>query len=285
MRSQLSAANARVESLETRLSSMGDKLETIGASKKKNVVAVEHSAADQAGEEVSPEIPSTDRESGFKSDLAVVNYRKAFILYQAKKYADAILAFSSFLERYADHPFAGSAQFYIGDCYLEQGEPKLALQEFQRVLTAYDRSAHIPLTLEKMAQAEDRMKNRESGAKYRQLLLTLFPMSPAASALGAAPQSSSQQNEAIAPATAESETHAAPAAAAEETHVAKPHMKPKHAEGTQQAAAPAAPPSQSPLSSPFIGSSAPAQSPAANEAPATAPPPPSAPEEIENVHQ
>lgn len=278
LRAQLSAANARVEALETRLSSLGDKLDTLNAPKKKNVVAVVPSPADQAGEEVSPDVPSTDRESGFKSDLAVVNYRKAYILYQAKKYADAILAFSSFLERYADHPFAGSAQFYIGDSYLAQGEPKLALQEFQRVLTAYDRSAHIPETLEKMAQAEDRLKNRESGAKYRQLLVTLFPMSPAAAALGAASST---------PSTSESanETVGATSPAPSTPHLVKPEAKTatnKSATSSANKAAAEAPshsPIQSPIQSPI------SDAPSANDTPATAPLPPSAPAETESVSE
>jgi tetratricopeptide (TPR) repeat protein len=102
------------------------------------------------------------------------------ILFKAKKFPESMLAFSSFIERYADHPLAGSAQFYVGECYYRQKEYKLAVVEYQRVLTSYDRSGSLPETLKQMAQAEEHLAQAEDALKHRQLLLSLFPQSPAA---------------------------------------------------------------------------------------------------------
>jgi TolA-binding protein len=124
-----------------------------------------------------------DPDGDFINDDAVQIFRKAMILLQGQKHPEAVLAFSSFLEKYPDHALAGSAQFHIGEAYMKQKEYKLALKEFQRVLTSYDRSTHISNTLKEMAIAEDILKSQTDAAKHRQLLGSLFPQSPAASAL------------------------------------------------------------------------------------------------------
>jgi tol-pal system protein YbgF len=139
--------------------------------------------ADSAGDLVSAPISSKDPEAGFTTDEPIQTFRKAMILFQGQKYPEAVLAFSSFLEKYPDHPLAGSSQYYVGEAYMKQKEYKLAIQEFQRVLTSYDRSAHVADTLNKMAIAEENLKNHQEAAKHRQVLSSLFPQSPAASTL------------------------------------------------------------------------------------------------------
>jgi tol-pal system protein YbgF len=136
--------------------------------------------------------------TGYTNDEAIQNYRQALLLYKAQKYPEAVLAFSTFVERYADHPLAGNAQYYVGSSYLQQGEPKLALQELQRVLSAYDRSPMVSRALLDMALAEEKLQNREAAAKYRQLLISLFPMSPAAGELRKG-VSSSENNPPVSP--------------------------------------------------------------------------------------
>ena len=151
---------------------------------------------DNAGalaEEPAP-IPN-DPEAGFTQDAAVQNFRKALIIFQGLKYPEATLAFSDFLEKYPDHAMAGAAQFYIAEAYTKQNEPKLALQEYQKLLTTYDRSSHVADTLKQMAAAEDTLKRREEAARHRQLLTSLFPLSPAASELEIASKSENSAEE------------------------------------------------------------------------------------------
>lgn len=121
-----------------------------------------------------------DPEAGFTQDEIVQAYRKAMVLFQAQKFSESILAFSAFVEQNPDHVLAGSAQFYLGQAYFEQKEYKLALKEWERVITSYDRSPRVSDTLRQMAQAEDQLKRPKEAATHRQLLSSLFPQSPAA---------------------------------------------------------------------------------------------------------
>lgn len=186
LHSMVSALNARLDSMEIKLSSLNDKLEEHQAGNSLSgpkLSGIPHTPANAAGVETTPSTDPSDPEAGFVNDAAITSYRQAMILFQAQKYQEATLAFSTFLERYADHPLAGSAQFQIGECYFRQKEYKLALQEYQRVLTSYDRSSQVPDTLKQMAAIEDIQKKPEEAAKHRQLLLSLFPISPAAKSL------------------------------------------------------------------------------------------------------
>ena len=186
----------KIQSLETKLSSMNDKMDT----QKFNLALLTHPdqgkateinglASDNAGtpmEEVSP-IPH-DPEAGFTQDAPVQNFRKALITFQGLKFPEATLAFSDFLEKYPDHPMAGAAQFYIAETYMKQKEFKLALQEYQKILTTYDRCSHLSDTLAHMAAAETILKRSEDAARHRQLLTSLFPLSPAISESEIAPE-------------------------------------------------------------------------------------------------
>jgi hypothetical protein len=68
----------------------------------------------------------------------------------------------------------------VGSSYYQQREYKLAAQEYQKVLTTYDRSGHVADTLRDLAETEDHLKLKELSVRHRQLLSSLFPQSPAA---------------------------------------------------------------------------------------------------------
>ncbi len=131
----------------------------------------------------APMEPDPVQAGEFSQDSGTVAYRKAHAYFRAAKYPEAGLAFSNFVEKYPDHVFAGDAQYYAGLSYLKQNEPKAAIQEFERVLTSFDRSPKISDTLRDLADAEERLKQTDAAAKHRQLLLSLFPSSPAAASL------------------------------------------------------------------------------------------------------
>jgi TolA-binding protein len=187
LREQVDALNARIDSLEGKLTSMSDKVDSakIGVEnlmtfQKPQDTSVPSQPTESIGVAVEPSTALTDPEAGMVNDASIQAYRQAMILFKSKKYPEAILAFSSFIERYADHPLAGSAQFYVGESYFRQKEYKLAVAEFDRVLTSYDRSSSVADTLKQIALAEEHLRLSEDALKHRQLLLSLFPQSPAA---------------------------------------------------------------------------------------------------------
>jgi len=181
----LNGIQNHIQNLETKITSLDTKLESKLDPRLRNLAATSkgilHHPSENLGTLAKPLPALHDPEAGFVNDNAVQNFRKAMILFQGQKYPESVLAFSSFLEQVPDHPLAGSAQFYIGQAYMKQKEFKLALKEFQRVLTSYDRSTHVADTLKEMATAEESLKLQADAHKHRQLLSSLFPQSPAAS--------------------------------------------------------------------------------------------------------
>ena len=177
--------NAKIETLESRIASLGERVDTTRGSVQNLVMnqrarptsATAH-PADAGGVRVKTPSPSTDPESGFVNDEAVQQFRRAMVLHRAGKYSDSLMRFSGFLEQFPDHPLAGNAQFFLGNAYFMQKEYKLALQEYQRVLTSYDRSGLVARTLMEMAESEDHLKRDADAAHHRQLLNSLFPHSP-----------------------------------------------------------------------------------------------------------
>jgi len=123
--------------------------------------------------------------TGFMNDETIQKFRDAMILFEAEKYSEAILQFTNFLREYADHSLAGVAQFHIGECYYKQKEYKLAAEEYRRVLVSYDRSSYVSDSLLRLAEVEERLNQKDSAEKNRQLLSSLFPHSPAAVAVAA----------------------------------------------------------------------------------------------------
>ena len=183
----ITTLNQRIEGLENKIATLSDKqevtlstLDSMVATQPPKSTAVAPHPADGAGTPIDKKKMQADLEHGFIEDSAIKSYRQAIILFRAERYQDAVLSFSAFLERFADHALAGSAQYYVGESYFRQKEYKLALQEFQRVLTSYDRSSHVSDTLARMAEAEDILKKDTDAAKHRQMLTSLFPQSPAA---------------------------------------------------------------------------------------------------------
>lgn len=192
----------RIDYLETRIEDLGQRVLLKGRAPAGNkagqllVTGVKPHPSDGIGTPLRPPSATQDPERGFLNDEPVQSYRRALITFKGKKYPEAILAFSGFLEKYPDHPFAGSAQFYIGESYLKQGEAKLAAQELMRVLTSYDRSPHISDALRQISAAEDTLRQAQQAAKHRQQLSSLFSSSPALTGLrqeeGSSPSRSSE---------------------------------------------------------------------------------------------
>ncbi len=194
----LQKLSARLETMETKLTQVGDRVELTRASienlqgsqnpQSTTVIAhpadrTGHSIGNAAQAQVNTAEKKTEASAGatagFVNDNAIALYRNGMIQFDNKKFSDAILTFSSFVEQFPDHALAGSAQFRVGESYYQQKEYKLALSEFQRVLTSYDRSAHVSETLSRSVELAEILKMPEVAQKNRQTLSSLFAGSPA----------------------------------------------------------------------------------------------------------
>ncbi|MFZ9596697.1 MAG: tetratricopeptide repeat protein [Bdellovibrionia bacterium] len=194
-RALLAQMAEKIQVLEAKISSLNDKIDaqhmslTFLAQKGKgprDVILTQK--APSAG--LTPDLGSIpgDPEGGFAHGEAIELYREALVLLRGQKYPESTLAFAHFLEKYPDHPLSGSAQFYIGECYFKQNEMGLALQEYQRVLSGYPQSPRISETLKQIALTEEALKKPEASKRHQQLLLSVFPHSPAAASFNQTPR-------------------------------------------------------------------------------------------------
>jgi TolA-binding protein len=186
LKQQVSDLQAQVVALSPRLDSMESKLVALTPQPPKMAGVTAH-PSEGIGRTISPPPSIGDPEPGFMNDEAVQDYRRGMLLYEAHKLSDAGVAFNSFLEKYPDHPFAGAALFYMGECSFGEKNYAKAYDEFQRVLMTYDRSSHVADTLRDLAEVEEQMHKSQDAARHRHLLTSLFPASPAIATVASAP--------------------------------------------------------------------------------------------------
>lgn len=192
MEENVNALEDRVQLMEARLLKMQSQLQTTQNSLeqylrsqgkgKKRVSGVDTIPVDESTHELDN---SALEDKSFTQDAAVQTLRKAMIVFEAEDFSSAIMQFSEFLKQYADHPFAGSAQFLIGESYFKRGDYRLAEEEYARVLVSYDRSDHLPESLYRMMEINEKLQKPTRATRYRELLQSLFPQSPAAGRLKA----------------------------------------------------------------------------------------------------
>ncbi len=179
--------NKKVGSLDTQIDELTDQLKTTQTtlqnllySKRLEISGVVQDKTISSGVKIKPVRSKRDPKTGFLHGPAIQKYRDAKILFNAEKYPEAILEFTSFVREYPDHAFASASQFHIGECYFKQNEYRLAKDEFERILVAYDRSSYIPKTLLRLSQTSQQLEKQDKAKSYRQLLFSLFPNSPSA---------------------------------------------------------------------------------------------------------
>ena len=71
-------------------------------------------------------------------------YLQAFGDYASGRYQAAVHGFETFLQRFPNNSYASNAQFWLGDCYFNQQQYPLAIQEFERVLNEYPSAPKNP---------------------------------------------------------------------------------------------------------------------------------------------
>ncbi|MCC7441660.1 MAG: hypothetical protein IT285_08505 [Bdellovibrionales bacterium] len=193
LRESLTAMTAKVQDLEDKLASVGEKAnfarEGMDQLLRKGDRATPVSVHPSSARGASPDTP--DHRGGpimsFSRDPAVQAYRDALIGFEAGQFSDSILAFSGFLKRFPDHALAGSAQHFIGAAYLKNREYKLAREELSRSLSAYPRGRHVADSLALLSEADEHLQDRDGAERSRQSLLSLFPQSPAARSVVTSP--------------------------------------------------------------------------------------------------
>lgn len=106
-------------------------------------------------------------------------YLQAFGDYASGRYQSAVHGFESFLQRFPNNSYASNAQFWLGDCYFNQQQYSLAIQEFNRVISDYQGAAKAPDALYKIAVAHLQLGQSDDARNVVELLNQRYPNSTA----------------------------------------------------------------------------------------------------------
>lgn len=133
--------------------------------------------------ESPPSGGSTQQAAGGESadpEKEKLYYDAAFDLIKAKDFDKASQAFSAFLRKYPRSPYAGNAQYWLGEVNLAKGDLQGAGQAFAKVSQAYPQHNKVPDSLYKLADVEVRLGNRDKANGILRQVIADYPNSSAA---------------------------------------------------------------------------------------------------------
>jgi tol-pal system protein YbgF len=122
---------------------------------------------------------------------ARVAYDGARNLVVARKYREAIDAFTAFLVKWPDHPMADNAMYWRGECFIALGDYAHAEQELEGALARFPLGNKTPDILLKLGMVEDKLGHADKSRGYYDKLSQDYPKSDAAKRIPAAATTSS----------------------------------------------------------------------------------------------
>lgn len=92
-----------------------------------------------------------------------------------RQFPEAEAGFRNFLAKYSDHSLAGSAQYWLGETFYQQGEVKQAAQNFLEAYKKYPKSRRAPDSLLKLGMALNKMGQKEQACGALNSVSAEFP--------------------------------------------------------------------------------------------------------------
>ncbi len=109
-------------------------------------------------------------------------YQAAFQLLKNKQYNEAIEGFDSFVKKYPADLNVANADYFLGQLYLLQGQPELAINFFKRFTTRYGQDARVPDALLQLGLAYFAKGNKEMATETFEKIVQQYPDSKVAQA-------------------------------------------------------------------------------------------------------
>ena len=155
---------------------------------KKNEEKADASKVEQAAPQKASvtriELINQDTKSKGKSDASDAEYMKAFGLYSANRFSEAVVAFTKFLDEHPDSRYAVNAQYWIGECYYSLSDLPRALESFKAVSEKYPDGKKVPDSMLKTGYTLFAMKEPEKARAVLENLIEKYPDSAAAAKAG-----------------------------------------------------------------------------------------------------
>ncbi len=171
LRSQVKTNSADLEELKPALRDVKYKLESAQQQNReeKTAAGVPHI-----------EVVNKDSSSGDRENAEQAAYMKAFGLFSANNYQDAVTAFTAFIKSYPQSEYAGNAQYWIGECHYTQHDFPQAIIAFNRVISGYPDGNKVPDAMLKVGYSYISMNEPAKAKVALQSLIDKYPKSQAA---------------------------------------------------------------------------------------------------------
>jgi tol-pal system protein YbgF len=124
--------------------------------------------------------PRAEEKKIDKPETAEDYYKKAYEKYKLKKYNQAVEEFKDFMEKFPESGFVDVAQFWLGECYYEQGDWAKALEEYMKVIRLYPFGSEVPDAYLKLGLCYLEQNNKAKALENFQVVVDIFPHSKAA---------------------------------------------------------------------------------------------------------
>lgn len=115
-----------------------------------------------------------------RKDVGAEEYMKAFGLYSANRYDEAIMSFTAFIKAYPESEYSANAQYWIGECYYTQSRLPEALEAFKKVISNYPNGSKAPDAMLKAGYTLFALKQKDSAVALLESLIKRYPENPAA---------------------------------------------------------------------------------------------------------
>ena len=136
-----------------------------------------------AVQEKLPVVPLPPRRVARQASASVQpmrDYQSALNMYRSGKVSAAADAFDGFLKRYTRHEYADNALYWLGECFYDMKNYRLALKMFRRVVEEYPAGNKAPDALLKMGLSYLRLKEKGNARTVLAQLVESFPKSQVA---------------------------------------------------------------------------------------------------------
>jgi tol-pal system protein YbgF len=166
---------ARVDDLNNRVYVLTEQLETLKSQPATSVPVAGVTAVTKKHKRTAPVKEVSDTASDQEKE-----YKAAYELFKSGQYAKAMIAFSSFIDKYPSAALTDNAIYWIGESYYQQKEYALAIEEYSKVLKKFPKESKAPYAMYKLALCYKMLGESKDSDIYLQELMSRYPNSEAA---------------------------------------------------------------------------------------------------------
>lgn len=170
---------ARIDDLNNRIYVLTEQVESL---KSKPIVATPVPVSKRKLKaEKAEKIEKAEPVSEVKNSYAAQQkeYSSAYGLFKSGQYAKALIAFSTFADKYPASALTDNAIYWMGECYLQQREYALAIEEYSKVLKKFPKESKAPYAMYKIALCYKMLGEDKDSGIYLKELSSRYPNSEA----------------------------------------------------------------------------------------------------------